>query len=121
MAAAAQVAVFPSESSSSVPILSSKSRVRRTSSITPTNKMTTTAISATQGTSSTIKNINSSSLSMLSNNGNKDAATVSSPGLVSPGNKSNNFEGITALMAACQQGRTEEVEKILKKKVYQLS
>lgn len=31
--------------------------------------------------------------------------------------QSNNFEGITALMLACQQGQSEDVQKILRKKV----
>jgi ankyrin repeat protein len=61
------------------------------------------------------------------NKNNNNTMTSPSPTAVSPNNStgiingssnsSTNYEGITALMLACQQGRVEDVQKILKKKV----
>jgi ankyrin repeat protein len=65
--------------------------------------------------------------SKTNNNKNNNTMTSPSPTAVSPNNStsiingssnpSTNYEGITALMLACQQGRVEDVQKILKKKV----
>lgn len=47
----------------------------------------------------------------LSNGNNDPAGPIPSPV------RSNNFDGITALMVACQQGHPDDVQKIIKKKV----
>lgn len=105
--AAGQVA-FRSESISPALISSTVPIAPRHSSKMNTTKMTT----STKGTSS--KNVNSSP--NPSNNGNNHDLVN---GLAS--NRGNNLEGITNLMAACQEGRQDNVQQILKKKVSQFS